>query len=172
MNQYHISEQLIDSISNVLYKIKYNVNFNRGILEVSPTAETPDNFALVALDIIDIIEDSLPHWPHSKSYEARINEDFAGCILDDIKKVLDDLNVPKGTYSDEQFYNFVVMYNNRGKYLEGLEKQINSSSADETVSALQEQVNALKHVLTEITKWPEHKTALTEIKAVVASMCC
>ncbi len=75
---------------------------------------------------------------HSDEWAATVNREMAECVLDYIKTALERFGVPRGTFTDDQFDNFVAMYNNRGRL----------------ISSLQSRIEAMDGVLVELSNWP------------------
>ena len=94
--------------------------------------------------------DKLDSWPWSKKYLKEIETDMSLCVLDSIQNTLNELNVPKGTFGDDQFFNFVAMYNNRGDIIGSLKMQLEAKTISEELAALNEQNNIMHNTLVEL----------------------
>lgn len=81
----------------------------------------------------------------TKEWADRTNREMAKCVLDYIQKALAHFGVPRGTFADDQFDNFMAMYNRRGDMLTALTKE---------AGVLREQVTALEDMLVTIANWP------------------
>lgn len=131
------------------------------------------------LNLADIPEDDrLDSWPWSKKYLAKIDADMARGAFDSMLQMLDQLGVPKGTFSDDQLLNFIAMYNNRGDVITSLQSQLESlrnkdiDHTDESVAHIIEHNRSLTETLIELANWPikDDNSVAKGMKAVAASM--
>lgn len=99
----------------------------------------------------------------TKDWIDRTNRDMAECVLDYIKNALDHFGVPKGTFTDDQFDNFVSLYNRRGDMLTSLNKENN---------VLRDRIHDMEEVLVTIANWPnqEGHVQIRAMKAWAASV--
>jgi len=81
----------------------------------------------------------------SQEWIDQVNADFAACLIDHIQKTLTEIGVPRSTWSDDQFNNFVAMYNRRGDMI---------TSLQEEVASLRGQVSNMQEVLSTVANWP------------------
>lgn len=106
-------------------------------------------------------DDRLYYWPWSKKYLDEINDDMARGAFDSMLQMLDIMEVPKGTYSDDRLRNFVAMYTRRGEIVSTLSDTLESlrdknEFIDESYARLQEYNNRLVETLLELANWPIH----------------
>lgn len=128
------------------------------------------------VDLTKIPEDDrLDNWPWSKKYFDKIDTDMAkGCFVSMIQ-MLDLMGVPKGSYSDDRLYNFIVMYNKRGDLITSLTNELEAlrnNQTDKSIFHLIEQNKILTEQLVELANWPIHTDNSTAkgMKVVAASV--
>jgi hypothetical protein len=81
----------------------------------------------------------------SQEWIDQVNADFAACMIDHIQTTLTKFGIPRGTFSDDQFNNFVAMYNRRGDMITSLQEEI---------ASLRGQVSNMQEVLVTVANWP------------------
>lgn len=81
----------------------------------------------------------------TKEWIDQTNRDMAECVLDYIKSALEHFGVPRGTFTDDQFDNFVALYNQRGDMIAAL----NGES-----TALRDRVATMENALVGVANWP------------------
>lgn len=99
----------------------------------------------------------------------RVNAEMAECILDNIKEILTELGVPRGTWGDDQIHNFIAMYNLRGDKLASTSNLL--AVAEQELKCLRDIVKTLETVLTDIANWPDYNhEQINAIKLLAASV--
>jgi len=91
------------------------------------------------------------------------NRDMAECLLDYIQQALENFGVPRTTFTDDQFDNFVAMYNRRGDMLSAVTKE---------AAVLRDQVASMEDMLATIANWPnpEDHVQMKAMKVWAASV--
>jgi hypothetical protein len=81
----------------------------------------------------------------SQEWIDAVNADMAMAALDYMRRGLSELGVPRGTFTDDQFDNFVAMYNRRGD----LVTSVNSEN-----NILRDRISNMEEVLVTVANWP------------------
>jgi hypothetical protein len=99
----------------------------------------------------------------SKEWVDRTNREMAECVLDYIRSALEHFGVPKGTFADDQFDNFVALYNQRGDMITAMNGETN---------ALRDRISSMEGILVEIANWPnpENHPQMQAMKIWAASV--
>lgn len=81
----------------------------------------------------------------TKEWVDQTNRDMAECVLAYIQQALEHFGVPRATFADDQFDNFMAMYNRRGDVI---------TSKQEEIESLRAQVANLEDMLVTVANWP------------------
>jgi len=84
----------------------------------------------------------------SHEWIDQVNQEMDRGVLDYIRSGLEHFGVPRGTFADDQFDNFVAMYNRRGDMLNSLNGEI---------SSLRDRIGTMEDVLVSIANWPNQE---------------
>lgn len=93
----------------------------------------------------------------------QINAEMAECVLDAIKRILTDIGIPEGTWTEDRVLNLVAMYNLRGDMLDNRTHELNAKTIE--AEALKKQCETLGGVLVELANWPNYDGS-EEVKAM------
>lgn len=93
----------------------------------------------------------------------QINWEMAESALDYIRSALDHFGVPPSTFADDQFNNFLAMYNRRGDMITAMNKE---------ADALRDQIRNMEEVLVSLANWPnrENHDQIRAMKVWAASV--
>jgi hypothetical protein len=83
-----------------------------------------DTERLHPADLIHVLSKSADHW------RAMVcTHDMASGAIDAIRRGLDQMKIPRGTFSDDQVRNLAALYNQRGDYIRELENALIGQSS-------------------------------------------